>query len=77
MFPMNNFWSHVIIAFSYYYDANPEEKIKRKNLLIKNYEKEIKKIMSQSKTKHKDFIIPENIKMFFCELKNPDEETKS
>lgn len=76
MFPINNFWSHVIIIFSHYYDKSPEEKIKRKNLLIKNYEKELKKIMNQSKLEHKDFIIPENIKMFFCELKNSDKETK-
>ena len=76
MFPLNNFWSHVVICFSYYYDSNPEAKIQRKNLLIKNYEKEFKKIMQQSKSEHKDFVIPEDIKMFFCELKNPDEETK-
>lgn len=76
MFPLNNFWSHVAICFSYYYDTNPEAKIQRKNLLIKNYEKEFKKIMQQSKLEHKDFVIPEDIKMFFCELKNPDEETK-
>ena len=76
MFPMNNFWSHVIIIFSYYFDRNVEEKIKRKNILLQNYEKEFKKIMLQSKSEHKDFIIPENIKMFFCELKNPEEETK-
>ena len=77
MFPLNNFWSHLIFIFTYYYDTNPEEKIKRKNILIKNYEKEFKNIMLQSKIEYKDFIIPENIKMFFCELKNPDEETKS
>ena len=76
MFPLNNFWSHVVICFSYYYDTNLEAKIQRKNLLIKNYEKEFKKIMQQSKSEHKDFVIPEDIKMFFCELKNPDEETK-
>ena len=72
MFPLNNFWSHVVICFSYYYDMNPEAKIQ----IIKNYEKEFKKIMQQSKSEHKDFVIPEDIKMFFCELKNPDEETK-
>ena len=77
MFPMNNFWSHVIIIFSYYYDINQEEKINRKNKLIQNYEKEFKKIMLQSKLEHKDFIISEKLKMFFCELKNPDEETKT
>ena len=96
MFPLNNFWSHVVICFSYYYDTNPEAKIQRNNPLyhfppqklqklgkieeemkiIKNYEKEFKKIMQQSKSEHKDFVIPEDIKMFFCELKNPDEETK-
>lgn len=76
MFPMNNFWSHVVIVFSYYYDTNSEAKLQRKKLLIKNYEKEIKKIMQQSKSEHKDFIIPENIKMYFSELKNPDEESK-
>jgi hypothetical protein len=76
MLPLNNFWSHVVICFSYYYDSNPKAKIQRKNLLIKNYEKEFKKIMQQSKSEHKDFVIPEDIKMFFCELKNPDEETK-
>ena len=37
MFPMNNFWSHVIIAFSYYYDTNPEEKIKRKLDIGENF----------------------------------------
>ena len=50
MFPMNNFWSHVVIVFSYYYDTNSEAKLQRKKLLIKNYEKEIKKIMQQSKS---------------------------
>ena len=49
MFPINNFWSLVIILFSYYYDTNSEEKIKRKNMLIQNYEKELQKIMQQSK----------------------------
>ena len=39
MLPMNNFWSHVIIIFSCYYDKNQEEKINRKNKLIQNYEK--------------------------------------
>ena len=76
MFPMNNFWSHVVIVFSYYYDTNSEAKLKRKDLLTKNYIKEIKNIMQQSKSEHQNFIIPENIKMFFSELKNPDEKSK-
>lgn len=76
MFPINNFWSHVIIIFSHFYDMNHDEKIKRKNKLIENYEKEFKKIMEQSKIEHKNFILPEGLKMYFCELKNPDKETK-
>ena len=33
--------------------------------------------MNQSKITHQNFIIPEEINIYFCELKNPDEETKN
>jgi hypothetical protein len=33
--------------------------------------------MKQTKIVHPNFNIPEDIKIFFCELKNPNEETKA
>ena len=77
MFPMNNFWSHVIIIFSHYYANNEEEKQKRKTNLIKKYNQEFINIMNQSKIDHPNFIIPRKVKFYFCELKNPNEETKN
>lgn len=77
MFPMNDFWNHVIFILSHFYANSPEEKQKRKKNLLKNYKQEIKEIMNQSKITHQNFIIPEETNIYFCELKNPDEETKN
>ena len=77
MFPMNDFWNHVIFILSHFYANSPEEKQNRKKNLLKNYKQEIKEIMNQSKITHQNFIIPEEINLYFCELKNPDEETKN
>ena len=77
MFPMNEFWSHVIFILSHFYANTPEEKERRKEKLLRNYKKEIREIMKQTKIVHPNFNIPEDIKIFFCELKNPNEETKA
>jgi hypothetical protein len=77
MFPMNEFWSHVIFILSHFYANTPEEKERRKEKLLRNYKLEIKEIMKQTKIVHPNFNIPEDIKIFFCELKNPNEETKA
>ena len=77
MFPMNEFWSHVIFILSHFYANSPEEKQKRKEILLRNYKQEIREIMNQTKMTHPNFNIPEEIKIFFCELKNPNEETKT
>ena len=77
MFPMNEFWSHVIFILSHFYANTPEEKERRKEKLLRNYKKEIREIMKQTKIVHPNFNIPEDIKIFFCELKNPNEETKT
>ena len=77
MFPMNEFWSHVIFILSHFYANTPEEKERRKEKLLLNYKKEIREIMKQTKIVHPNFNIPEDIKIFFCELKNPNEETKA
>ena len=77
MFPMNNFWNHVIIVLSHFYANNNEEKQKRKTELIKHYKQEFITIMNQSKIEHPNFILPSSINIYFCELKNPNEETKS
>jgi hypothetical protein len=77
MFPMNEFWSHVIFILSHFYANTPEEKERRKEKLLRNYKQEIKEIMKQTKIVHPNFNIPEDIKIFFCELKNPNEETKA
>ena len=77
MFPMNDFWNHVIFILSHFYANSPEEKQNRKKNLLKNYKQEIKEIMNQSKITHQNFVIPEEINIYFCELKNPDEETKN
>ena len=77
MFPMNNFWNHVIIVLSHFYANNNEEKQKRKTELIKHYKQEFITIMNQSKIEHPNFILPSSINIYFCELKNPNEETKT
>ena len=77
MFPMNEFWYHVIFILSHFYANTPEEKERRKEKLLRNYKKEIREIMKQTKIVHPNFNIPEDIKIFFCELKNPNEETKA
>jgi hypothetical protein len=77
MFPMNEFWSHVIFILSHFYANTPEEKERRKEKLLRNYKKEIREIMKQTKIVHPNFNIPEDIKIFFCELKNLNEETKA
>ena len=77
MFPMNNFWSHVVIVLSHFYEDNNEEKQRRKEALIRNYNQEFTNIMNQSKIDHPNFIIPPSINIYFCELKNPDEAIKN
>jgi GTPase Era involved in 16S rRNA processing len=77
MFPMNEFWSHVIFILSHFYANSPEEKQKRKEILLRNYKQEIREVMNITKMTHPNFNIPEEIKIFFCELKNPNEETKT
>jgi GTP-binding protein EngB required for normal cell division len=77
MFPMNDFWSHVVFILSHFYANTQDEKQKRKEKLVRNYKKEIKEIMNQTKITHPNFNIPEEIHFYFCELKNPDEETKN
>ena len=77
MFPMNDFWSHVIFILSHFYANTQEEKQRRKEILLRNYKQEIREIMNQTKITHPNFNIPEEIKIFFCELKNPNEETKN
>ena len=65
MFPMNEFWSHVIFILSHFYANSPEEKQRRKEILLRNYKQEIKEIMNQTKMAHPNFNIPEEIKIFF------------
>ena len=77
MLPMNNFWNHVIIVLSHFYANNYEEKQARKEALIKHYKQEFNIIMNKSKNEHPNFILPSSINIYFCELKNPDQETKN
>ena len=77
MFPMNNFWDHVVIILSHYFSNNLEEKIQRKESLKISYINELNFIMNKSKENHNNFILPDNIPIFFCELKYPDEESKN
>lgn len=75
LFPINNFWSHVVVVFSHYGMVNQNEREERKNLLILNYKREFINIMNESKRQHPNFIIEDCPTMHFCELKNPDEST--
>ncbi len=77
MFPMNNFWNHVVLIFSHFYANTEQEKQRRKEALIRKYNQEFTNIMNQSKIEHNNFILPSSIKIYFCELKNPDEDTKN
>ena len=76
LFPINNFWSHVVIVFSHYGMVSENEREARKNILIQNYKKEFIKIMNESKIQHTNFIIQDCPNIHFCELKNPDENTR-
>jgi GTP-binding protein EngB required for normal cell division len=76
LFPINNFWSHVVIVFSHYGLVNENERETRKNSLINNYKNEFINIMNESKKDHPNFILVDSIPMYFCELKHSDEKTK-
>lgn len=45
--------------------------------MLKKYGVEFSEIMKKSKEKHNNFILPENIPMYFCELQDLDQESKN
>jgi GTP-binding protein EngB required for normal cell division len=75
LFPLNNFWDHVVFVLSHFFSTNEEQKKKRKQSLIKYYNQELNLIMNESKEQHLNFIIPQNIQIHFCELFEPNVET--
>ena len=70
-FPMKNFWEHVIILFSHY----DKEDTERKNLLETEFNSKLKEVALKIKNINPELIIPESFPMFFCNLKNPDQNT--
>ena len=70
-FPMKNFWEHVIILFSHY----DKEDTERKNLLETEFNSKLKEVALNIKNINPELIIPESFPMFFCNLKNPDQNT--
>ena len=72
-FPMNNFWEHVIILFSHY----DTENIERKKLLQKEFTSKLKELAILIKNVNPKLIVPDSFPMFFCNLKEPNENEKA